>query len=248
MMKGDMCLKMIEQGKHKDVVIREGEAFLLPPKIAHSPQRQPNTIGLVIERERLIHELDGLRWYVGDSAEEVLYERFFYCKNLGQLKPIIEEFFQSEEYKSGKPGSKSFMGSAPYEADNKTKVMKPINVSDWLEKQQFNDKTGFIDLFVDQKPESSVRFYGPGLHVIETTNDTETFLWQWKDSATTQSSDGDDSFLQTLPSNSCLFLPKNSRLCLQNHVGVTLSVSMPVSLFQHRFRHKEPNREPNSLL
>lgn len=41
-----MCLKTIEKGKKRDVVIREGECFLLPGKIPHSPQRKANTIGL----------------------------------------------------------------------------------------------------------------------------------------------------------------------------------------------------------
>ena len=182
MIKGDMCLKIIEQGLHKDVIIREGEAFLLPGKIAHSPQREANTLGLVIERERLLHELDGLRYYVGDSSTDVLYERFFYCKDLGsQLKPIIEEFLNSEECKTGKPGKNSFLGPAPFEANSKERVMKPVNVTEWLRKQQLGLKmqSGFFPLFNEQDMKSSVGFYGPGVHEIETTDDTETFLWQW---------------------------------------------------------------------
>jgi 3-hydroxyanthranilate 3,4-dioxygenase len=45
MIKGDMCLKVIEKQKHKDVIIKEGEVFLLPSRIPHSPQRKENTIG-----------------------------------------------------------------------------------------------------------------------------------------------------------------------------------------------------------
>lgn len=37
------------------------QMFLLPARIPHSPQRYADTVGLVIERERLKTEIDGLR-------------------------------------------------------------------------------------------------------------------------------------------------------------------------------------------
>lgn len=45
MLKGDMELKVMEQGRPKTIVIREGEAFLLPARIPHSPQRFEHTMG-----------------------------------------------------------------------------------------------------------------------------------------------------------------------------------------------------------
>lgn len=47
MVKGDMNLRIIEKGKPKDVIIKEGEVFVLPSRIQHSPQRKENTVGLV---------------------------------------------------------------------------------------------------------------------------------------------------------------------------------------------------------
>ncbi|KTF81804.1 hypothetical protein cypCar_00031633 [Cyprinus carpio] len=89
---GDMVLKVIENGRHKDIHIREGEMFLLPARIPHSPQRYANTVGLVVERRRLRSETDGLRYFV-DNSTDVLFERWFYCENLGtQLVPIIKEY------------------------------------------------------------------------------------------------------------------------------------------------------------
>ena len=38
-LKGDMLLKISENGEFYDVPIREGEVFYLPPHIRHSPQR-----------------------------------------------------------------------------------------------------------------------------------------------------------------------------------------------------------------
>ncbi|MBL4715223.1 MAG: 3-hydroxyanthranilate 3,4-dioxygenase, partial [Bacteroidia bacterium] len=49
---GDIVIKIIEDGKPVDIEIKEGETFLLPARIPHSPQRPENTIGLVIERVR----------------------------------------------------------------------------------------------------------------------------------------------------------------------------------------------------
>lgn len=81
------------------------KVFLLPGKIPHSPQRKANTVGLVIERERLETETDGLRYFVedqGSPTSNVLFERWFYCDDLGsQLGPVIKEFFASEQHKTG---------------------------------------------------------------------------------------------------------------------------------------------------
>ena len=38
-LKGDMLLVIEEQGEQRDIPIKEGEIFLLPGKIPHSPRR-----------------------------------------------------------------------------------------------------------------------------------------------------------------------------------------------------------------
>ena len=102
--KGDMCLKVMENNEPRDVIIREGEFFILPGKIPHSPQRFENTMGLVIERMRPEGELDGLRYFTDDTNKEVLWQRFFHVTDLGQqLVPLIEDFFASEEFKTRVP-------------------------------------------------------------------------------------------------------------------------------------------------
>jgi 3-hydroxyanthranilate 3,4-dioxygenase len=51
---GDIVVKIIDNGEFKDIPIKEGEMFLLPPKTPHSPQRGPGTVGLVIERKEKV--------------------------------------------------------------------------------------------------------------------------------------------------------------------------------------------------
>uniref|UniRef100_A0A671MC65 3-hydroxyanthranilate 3,4-dioxygenase n=1 Tax=Sinocyclocheilus anshuiensis TaxID=1608454 RepID=A0A671MC65_9TELE len=133
--RGDMILKVIENGKHKDIHIREGEMFLLPARIPHSPQRYANTVGLVVERRRLRSETDGLRYFVDDSTD-VLFERWFYCENLGtQLVPIIKEFMDSKQNKTGKPDPAEPIKPTPYPL-NTMKVMAPFCFREWMEKQK----------------------------------------------------------------------------------------------------------------
>ena len=52
-LKGDMLLKVVDNGNFYDVPIREGEVFLLPAHVRHSPQRpQEGSVGLVVEAAR----------------------------------------------------------------------------------------------------------------------------------------------------------------------------------------------------
>lgn len=94
---GDMLLKIMENGEPKDINIREGEIFLLPPKVPHSPQRFADTVGLVIERKRLPGEKDGLLWFCPKCNTKV-YEEYFELNNIEKdFPPVFKRFFGSEE-------------------------------------------------------------------------------------------------------------------------------------------------------
>ncbi|MFU8804457.1 MAG: 3-hydroxyanthranilate 3,4-dioxygenase [Bradymonadaceae bacterium] len=99
---GDMTLKIVDDGEFRDIVIKEGEIFLLPSYIPHSPQRGENTVGLVIEHKRAEGDKDGLRWYC-DNCGEVLHEEFFQLTDIvTQLRGAIENFWASEELRTCK--------------------------------------------------------------------------------------------------------------------------------------------------
>merc|ERR1740124_1106688 len=86
-LRGNMELPTVQAGQRTLVTIREGDVYLLPSRIPHSPQRpERGSIGLVIERQRYEHEPpDGLRFYTDFLAcDAVLWERYFHCKDLGK--------------------------------------------------------------------------------------------------------------------------------------------------------------------
>ena len=109
----DIVLRIIENGAVREIPIREGEMFLLPPHIPHSPQRPANTVGLVIERRRAEDERDHLRWFC-EKCGEMLYDANFQLVDLGkQLKPIIEEFWADETLRTCKKCGNVMAAPAP---------------------------------------------------------------------------------------------------------------------------------------
>ena len=106
-LEGEMVLRIQEQDESgrsapRDITIRAGENFLLPPRVPHSPQRMAGGIGLVIERKRLPHELDGLQWYC-ERCNEKLYEEYFPLVNIETDFPaVFERFYRSHEHRTCK--------------------------------------------------------------------------------------------------------------------------------------------------
>ncbi len=99
-LEGEMVLKVMEDGAVRDIPIRAGEIFLLPPRIPHSPQRMPGSVGLVVERKRLEHELDGCLWFC-PSCNHKVYEEFFHLKNIEtDLPKVFERFYSSLEHRT----------------------------------------------------------------------------------------------------------------------------------------------------
>lgn len=97
---GNITLKIIENGKPVDVEIKEGEMFLLPPKVPHSPQRTPSSIGLVIERYRHKHEQDGFQWYCENCNNKLYEERFELTDIVAQLPKVMTTYYNSLELRT----------------------------------------------------------------------------------------------------------------------------------------------------
>ena len=94
---GDMLLKIIVDNKRVDVHIKEGEIFLLPKKIPHSPQRFKDTIGLVIEYKREEGDLDVFQWYC-DQCDQLLHEVSLDLENIvTQLPPLFDAYWKNKD-------------------------------------------------------------------------------------------------------------------------------------------------------
>ncbi len=101
-LEGDITVKTIQDGKNIDVTIREGEMYLLPAHIPHSPQRPANTVGLVVERTRRNNEKDSFQWYC-EKCNEKLYEEFFELTDIvTQLPKVMKNFYDSEDRRTCK--------------------------------------------------------------------------------------------------------------------------------------------------
>lgn len=96
-LEGDVVVRIIEDGKIVHIPIKEGEMFLLPARVPHSPQRGPNTVGLVIERVRPADMLDSFAWYC-EQCSEKLYEKFMPVADIvKELPPVMNAFYENED-------------------------------------------------------------------------------------------------------------------------------------------------------
>ena len=99
-LEGEMVLRVQEDGRPRDISIKAGEIFYLPPRIPHSPQRMPGSIGLVIERRRLAHEQDGLMWFC-EQCNHKIFESYFHLENIEvQFLAVFDTFYRSIEHRT----------------------------------------------------------------------------------------------------------------------------------------------------
>ena len=95
-LEGDILVKIQEEGKAVDIHIKEGDMFLLPAGIPHSPIRGENTAGLVIEMVRNENMQDGLMWFC-DACNHKLHEYKFPLKNIEKdFIGRFKDFYASE--------------------------------------------------------------------------------------------------------------------------------------------------------
>lgn len=98
--KGDCYVEIInDEGNREVVTVREGEVFLLPANVPHSPHRVANTIGMVIEEPRDGKE-EYMVWYC-DKCNHEMHRVTLELEDIAvQLKEAINQFDLSEDLRT----------------------------------------------------------------------------------------------------------------------------------------------------
>lgn len=99
-LKGDIAVRVrpLDGSKPYDVIIREGEMFLLPRWVPHRPQRPANTLGLIVEFPRGVDaegnpQKDGLQWYCPE-CDALVYDARFVMKKIDKdLAVVMNDFW-----------------------------------------------------------------------------------------------------------------------------------------------------------
>ena len=97
-LKGTMVLKVIDDGAIRDIPIREGEIFMLPAHVRHSPQRpQAGSVGLVVESQRAPDMKDAFEWYCF-KCHACVHRIELTLKNIvTDLPPLYDAFYSNEQ-------------------------------------------------------------------------------------------------------------------------------------------------------
>ena len=99
-LKGDITVVTIQDGRRKEIQVKEGELFILPASIPHSPVRPEGSLGIVIEKVRKKSEKDGVMWFC-ESCDHKLYEAYFKLESIEKdFLPVFKTFYESEELRT----------------------------------------------------------------------------------------------------------------------------------------------------
>lgn len=96
-LKGDMHLLVMRPDGPARVDIREGQTWLLPGSLPHSPQRpQAGSIGLVLERVREPGTLEKFQWYCLSCSALVHEVELQVTDIVADLPPVFAAFYADE--------------------------------------------------------------------------------------------------------------------------------------------------------
>jgi 3-hydroxyanthranilate 3,4-dioxygenase len=96
--KGNAHLLLWEGGRYARVDLAEGDIFLLPPHVRHSPQRpEAGSLCLVVERTRPQGTIDGFEWYCARCGTLVHRIDVQLASIVDDLPKAYQRFYDSSE-------------------------------------------------------------------------------------------------------------------------------------------------------
>jgi 3-hydroxyanthranilate 3,4-dioxygenase len=103
-LKGNIVLRLMEtRGKPPlEVPINEGEIFLLPKHMRHSPQRPAGSLGVVVEMPRPEGVVDGFEWYCQNCYQLVHRAEVKLKSIVNDLPPLFERFYGNDSLRKCK--------------------------------------------------------------------------------------------------------------------------------------------------
>lgn len=99
--KGDCYVEIYnDEGKREVVTVKEGEVFLLPANVPHSPHRVADTIGMVIEEPRGAGVEEHMVWFC-DQCDHEMHRVTLELTDIGtQLKEAIHAFDSNKDLRT----------------------------------------------------------------------------------------------------------------------------------------------------
>jgi 3-hydroxyanthranilate 3,4-dioxygenase len=97
-LEGNIFLRIMESPGQAplEIPIREGEIFLLPKHMRHSPQRPEGSVGVVVEMPRPEGVLDGFEWYC-QKCHQLVHRAEVKLKSIVRdLPPLFEQFYSNQ--------------------------------------------------------------------------------------------------------------------------------------------------------
>jgi 3-hydroxyanthranilate 3,4-dioxygenase len=95
--KGNAFLRIMSDDGPYDVQLREGDVFLMPPRVPHSPQRpEAGSLCLVVEPKRSDGVLDAFEWYCGTCHHKLHRVELQLRSIVKDLPPLFEAFATDE--------------------------------------------------------------------------------------------------------------------------------------------------------
>ncbi len=188
----------------------------------------------MVERQRLKTEMDCLRYYVNDFDEDekdenkVLWEKYFYCYDLGtQLPPVVKQFYASEEAKSHSSGDNVSV-NPPIQIDTEVSCADPIDLYSFIE-QNAGDlaKNKKLDVFSGTQTTVSI-LTGP--YEFRRKYHQQTWIYCMKGNCRMEF-DPSERGMEVLSDGDCLIVNKSEeyQMVIQSQDTLILSVSMDVT-------------------